>query len=663
MKSVEARRRFMRLVWRDLTDAFPGRLAQTWRIALVCALTTMMAAVYQIPEAALSCYLVFFVMKADAAESSVLAVGLTTLVGMMLVILVLLTQWTIDVPAMRIVALVAASLILLYLGSASLLGELGGIIALVIAFVLTLLSIAPSGEVATRGILYAGLMAVMPMACVLVVNMTMGLKPVTLLRQTVRDRLLACADLAQHPGGSSRARVSQEVWEGQEVALKRIKMSQMLALGRSDERRRLARALVESYRIALGMLEMPATLPQSARDALAAQLRQAAARLGEGRPVTITAGSPADCAGPAADIWRALRALSGTPQDYPRQARAEPFFRADALTNREHVRYAVKTTAAAVICYLIYTAVQWQGIHTALITCYVAALGSVAETAHKLVLRITGCLIGAALGIGSILFVMPHITSVGAIMLLVFVGTFVAAWVWVGNERASYAGVQVALAFLLTVLQGFGPTFDLDTARDRIVGVLLGNCVLYLVFTRLWPVSAVRRAWERIFQAIEALAALARTPGAHESREAVDVRTAYVSRVAGELAESRRVLGLAYFELPVRRASQARLWRAVRVMTALRGLTVDLVCAPRAPGDLAHRLDKLAAGRLADPSGHPQAVTPPPRMDLASVGQNASGASAGETSSKANQTDKAPAREHGLPDGDMRRLEKLINGR
>ncbi|MVW71960.1 FUSC family protein [Bordetella sp. 15P40C-2] len=643
MKSAEARRQFMRLLWHDLTDPFPGRLAQTWRIALVCALTTMVAAVYQIPEAALSCYLVFFVMKADAAESSILAVALTVLVGMMLVILVLLTRWTIDVPSMRIVALVIASLILLYLGSASLLGELGGIIALVIAFVLTLLSIAPTGELATRGILYAGLMATMPMACVLIVNMTMGLKPISLLRQCVQDRLLACADLAQHPDPSARARVAEAVWEGQEEALKRLKMTKMLALGRSAERRRLARALVESYRIALAVLALPTSTPQPSRDALAAVLRQAGESLGRGEAVEISESLPPGIGGAEQTMWRALHDLAGTPDDYPSDAPAEPFLRADAFTNREHVRYAVKTTAAAVICYLIYTAVQWQGIHTALITCYVAALGSVAETAHKLVLRITGCLIGAALGIASILFVMPHITSVGAIMLLVFLGTFGAAWVWVGNERASYAGVQVALAFLLTVLQGFGPTFDMDTARDRIVGVLLGNCVLYLVFTRLWPVSAVRRAWESIHDAIANLAALARNTKQAEGNRSRDVRLAYVSRVASHLADCRRVLGLAYFEMSVRRATQAKLWRAVRVMTALRRLTTRLASASGDASGVAPRLENVAATN--------QKSAAPIEVDESSRSQTTAASR------------KPVARAANLLEDDIRHLEKLIHER
>src|SRR6478609_2309874 len=120
--------------WLSQLAPFPGRAAMAWRIALVCALTAMVAMTYGIPESAISCYLVFFVMKPDAAESSVLAVALSVLVMLVVGVLLLLTNLTLAQPAMRIVALAVSSLLLLFLASASKLGPLGGIIALVLAF-------------------------------------------------------------------------------------------------------------------------------------------------------------------------------------------------------------------------------------------------------------------------------------------------------------------------------------------------------------------------------------------------------------------------------------------------------------------------------------------------------------------------------------------------
>jgi multidrug resistance protein MdtO len=58
------------------------------------------------------------------------------------------------------------------------------------------------------------------------------------------------------------------------------------------------------------------------------------------------------------------------------------------------------------------------------------------------------------------------------------------------------------------VLQGAAPGYDLTIARDRTIGILIGNVVVYLVFTRVWPVSvaervdtglaALRQQWQRL---------------------------------------------------------------------------------------------------------------------------------------------------------------------
>jgi len=86
--------------------------------------------------------------------------------------------------------------------------------------------------------------------------------------------------------------------------------------------------------------------------------------------------------------------------------------------------------------------------------------------------------------------------------------TLLAAWVGYGSERISYAGWQIGLAFYLVVLQGYGPTISMYTARDRTIGILFGNIVISVIFTTMWPVSVANVVRTQLARALEQLAVL-----------------------------------------------------------------------------------------------------------------------------------------------------------
>src|SRR5262245_62603395 len=95
------------------------------------------------------------------------------------------------------------------------------------------------------------------------------------------------------------------------------------------------------------------------------------------------------------------------------------------------------------------------------------------------------------MGFLCIRLLIPNVVSITSLVLLVAAGTVVAAWVDLGSPRISYAGVQIAFAFFVCVIQGFAPSWHFDTIRDRLVGILLGNVVITLVFLYVWPVDAL----------------------------------------------------------------------------------------------------------------------------------------------------------------------------
>ncbi|HSZ50282.1 MAG TPA: FUSC family protein, partial [Caulobacteraceae bacterium] len=223
-----------------------------------------------------------------------------------------------------------------------------------------------------------------------------------------------------------------------------------------------------------------------------------------------------------ADLRATLAAFAqpGPPEPTPAPAPkgAGGFFLPDAFTNPEHVQLALKTTAAALFCYALYMQLDWPGIHTCFITCYIVGLASTAETVQKSTLRVLGALIGAVVGTGALVFVVPHLAAIGSLMALVFVGALACAWVAVGDEKIAYAGFQAAFAFFLCVLQGSAPAFDVATARDRVIGILIGILVCYLMFVTVWPMSLARRIDPALRALISDMRAMASAAGVQTRR-------------------------------------------------------------------------------------------------------------------------------------------------
>lgn len=517
---------------------FPGRFQLAWQVALVCALAAAVSMTYRVPEAAISLYLVIFLMKRDALNNCVMAFGLVLLATVVVAGMVPLITLSAETPALRLVIIFGASFVFLYLSSATMLGEQAAIIGLIIAFILTLVGDVPTGEIADQGLLMAWKMVAVPMVTMFVFSLIAGPAPQRLVREKIVDRLRQAANRLDGRENSEAFRKLLE--EGNQGLLQQMMLARLLRLARKSENLWLMGATVTSYRILLCTADRVNGGSGTSGPDDARALNMAADRIEGGEtPLASDVGRIGAIGNePLTDLLGSLCTTDGGSQ-----AKFSPpaMVFDDALTNPDHFRFALKTASAAVLCYLFYTGIQWDGIHTAMITCYVASLGSVGETVHKLLLRIGGCLVGALLGVASLLLVMPHITSIGGLMALVFAGVLAGAWVSSGDEQINYAGVQIALAFLLTVLNDFGPSFEFSQASDRIIGILVGNLVVFLVFTQFWPKSALDVARQKVASAASLLQQAAET----ESRTA---RVETVAAANSVLAEAGRLMDAISFE-------------------------------------------------------------------------------------------------------------------
>lgn len=492
---------------------FPGRAATAWRVAAVCALVAGIAMLFNIPESAISVYLVIFLMKADGAENTVVAsaaiIAITLLVALMIPVL----QWTIESAMIRILVMIVVSYVFIFIGAATKLAEGGSIVALIIVFILTLMNEVPVNGVISIALRYAWEMAILPMFVIAGFSLFFGRWSVSLLRQQLRERLVVARDSLLKRTTTYRPDIREQLEEGNDDAAKRAMLVKLLHQTSTDKTSRIVSDIPASYQLIYSVSALPETTAENTRQHYADQIERMIDALDKGA-VLPAAVAPDDQAQPAQakGILQALNTISGHEKTTYPKGTGDSFVAADAFSNPVYQRFALKTTLAAIFCYMFYAAIDWQGIHTAMVTCYVASMGTAGDTIHKLSLRITGCLVGAAIGMASIVYLMPHMESVGSLMLLVFAVTLLAAWVTAGSEKISYAGVQIGLAFTLTVLQGFGPTTDFDTATDRIIGILVGNFAVYLVSTLIWPTPVSETIRKTLARATEKIAALAATP-------------------------------------------------------------------------------------------------------------------------------------------------------
>jgi uncharacterized membrane protein YccC len=237
---------------------------------------------------------------------------------------------------------------------------------------------------------------------------------------------------------------------------------------------------------------------------------------------------------------------AGPPEPIPKR-----LFVPDAFTNPAHVRFALKVTLAAMLCFVLFSAVDWFGIHTAFITCVFISLESTGATLRKGVLRAAGCVIGGLAALFSIIFLIPHMETIVSLAILIACVSAIAGWIATGTERIAYAGLQIAFAFYYALFRGFGfaPDTDLHNVRDRAVGILLGLVVTTLVFHYLWPERAVDRLRDLLHEVLRQLARLLVIPRPetpiNQAKPKVEALIAEISR---ELEKARREAELTSFE-------------------------------------------------------------------------------------------------------------------
>jgi multidrug resistance protein MdtO len=535
-------------VWHLITEPSPGRLAFAARLALICTLVAVFAEVYKTPEIALTVYLVFFLNKPDRTSSMLLTVAIVVIVTALVGILLLIATPLLANSGLRVLTMAVISFVMMFLGSASKLKPIASILALVIAYALDILAKVPFGEAATRGVLYLWLFFAIPALVSSVVNLLIAPSPRSLLQKEIAERLRAAATALAEQNGAAGQNSKSSVLMGDAETQKHLKLAGLEKTSSEEDVAALKGAsdcVVTVLSAVQLMLDEPQAMPpQEIKEEIESKLTELVDIFEAGgyparvEPVKVD-GNCSDLAVSAVAFLNSGLIQFGevrpAVESKKEKEKGSGLFLPDAFTNPVHVQFALKVTGAAMLCYLIYSVLSWPGIHTALITCYIVALTTAGESVEKLTLRILGCLAGAGLGFFVMLRVVPGATDIGDLAAIVFAGAFLAAWIAAGDKHISYAGFQIAFAYFLCVIQGPSPSFNMVVARDRVIGILLGNVVSYFAATRVWPVSVGPRIDSALQKARQKLESLSEVVDGWSRRRLVAETQSMVEEITSDI--------------------------------------------------------------------------------------------------------------------------------
>src|SRR3984957_5066266 len=592
-----------------------GRWAAVARIATGSTIAVIIAMIFQIPQPTYMAYIVFLISKDEKNATVTAALG--AFIAVTLAILLVLGLEIIDTsePALRLPLMAMATFAAMFTARTFALGPISYLAGFIIVLLQSVVDDVPSPEALTHLTLWTWVVVCVPIAVTVVVNLLFGQAAETFMDRTVLKVLKQWeTSLANGEYHESLAD-----WRAQLLPLLEIAQHSTEKRPRAG---RLTGPVIRALLDALVIFEaLPDDLPDDLRQDLASRLRACRQVIESDAPPLQFVGasnepSPAGIAvrSTLSGLLDAISRPAISPDKTETHRPARRLFVADAFSNPAHWQFALKTTMAVMISYAIYTLLDWPGMRTAIVTCFFVALSSLGETVHKLLLRLSGAVIGGLIAAVCIVFVLPHLTDIGQLCLLIAVVSVGAAWVATSSELLSYAGMQIAFAFFLGILQGYAPATDLTVLRDRVAGILLGNIVITIVFSSFWPQSARSAIRAALAEALRAIGEVLRRP-----RNAEEARIRTVQALAR--ADHLRTLSLFELRMLPGHARESLNVPPVANIERLAGaafvVTTDAI-SPYAEAQSNSRLadwaeaaaDHVSTGRPMPPSPAPTAFSP-----------------------------------------------------
>lgn len=511
--------RFLRFLQVECAP-FPGRANLMLRCLTTSALVIVISMTFEIPFLALSLLVVFYVTQANVVITRLAGVVFLLGVSLAVAIALVLLKITYDFPLVRIVAASTLFFASVYAMRVLRAGMVFFIVAVVIIYVQSFVDITGETELFVRLIMWVWMAANYAIALTLLVNtVLLPAEPSRQLADELHRQMAAVGDALEASMSEAPSVKSINSFDVQQGALalhRLLKFASVRDAGDLPNRARQFARVVTLSRLHRAASGLPMPAPAEALASIAGLRIECAAfdsAMSMNIPYRAKKPSTDESTGSLREMRSALQAFGKTESAFVQTQEAAisgSMLVSDAFSNPVYVRFSLKTLLAVLGCYVFYTAVQWEGIHTIMLTCVVIALPSVGASNQKAILRAAGALAGSALALFVMVFIMPRLDGIAGLLGVSLPVIAVGAWIAAGSERIGYAGIQIVFTFSLALLESFGPTSDLNELRDRLVGILLGIGVSTLVQMSIWPERDSDEIRHKLADALGAVAALVR---------------------------------------------------------------------------------------------------------------------------------------------------------
>lgn len=521
--------RLIAFLHEELTEKRPGRRVQTLQLWVGCLLVVLISMTFEIPFLAISLAVLFYGVQSNAFYTKFVAILFVVATVLEIASLFLIYKWWYSYPLMRLVIAGPILVGCMFMMRTHKLGILFFAVAIIAIYGQTFPSMLDYPEVVVHLTLWCIVVGLYPtLLMVLIGVLWFPNRAFNQMRDLLCTRL---SDAVGHLQPGTVLPLAEKYIEREALALQKLNVFCLADGGAWKNQNGWWQSCVATVTLLYSELNRydlslyPATASaESLRERLFREIEalQHAIKNGE----IWRSGwqlSEADIINARAcgleNLCQAMVQLGQLDPDVAALAGPQqPTMVADAFTNPNYIRYALKTLLACMLCYIFYSGVDWEGIHTCMLTCVIVANPSIGSSYQKMALRFGGAVCGAVLAIFVTLFIIPWLDNIFELLCLLAPILLAASWIATGSERSSYIGTQMIVTFALATLENvFGPVYDLVEIRDRAMGILIGTAVSAIIYTFIWPESEAKTLSQKLAGAMGLLGKLIKLPRVHET--------------------------------------------------------------------------------------------------------------------------------------------------